>query len=77
MQLVTLSLDNNRLATLPSSLGRLSCLKRLDAFNNALKRLPDAGCLGPLANLVELRLRHNQLVALPTDAGGMGSLQVP
>jgi Leucine-rich repeat (LRR) protein len=74
--LETLSVDNNALETLPDTFGGLKSLRRLAAFNNKFTRLPDFGCLGPLTSLLELRLRHNHLVALPADMGGMASLQV-
>lgn len=58
-KLQSLSVDNNQLESLPPTLGGLAGLKRLEAFNNCISRIPPRGCLGPLKNLLELRLRHN------------------
>ena len=58
-QLQSLSVDNNQLESLPPTLGGLASLRRLEAFNNRISRIPARGCLGPLTTLLELRLRHN------------------
>mmetsp|Transcript_24293 Transcript_24293/g.28597 ORF Transcript_24293/g.28597 Transcript_24293/m.28597 type:complete len:1164 (+) Transcript_24293:199-3690(+) len=76
LKLESLSLDNNKLETLPATFGGMKALKRLYLFNNQISAFPNHGCLGPLTSLVELRLRHNILKQLPLDMGGMVSLQV-
>ena len=73
--LESLSIDNNRLESLPPTFGGLVNLRRLEAFNNSIGRLP-RGCLGPLSALVELRLRHNKLEALPNDIGGLKNVRI-
>ena len=58
-----LILTDNRIARLPSALGRLSALRKLMLAGNALEALPDeiAGCV----SLELVRLSDNRLTAVP------------
>ena len=58
-----LSLSQNQLRELPTSLGKLSNLRKLYVFSNKLERLPDS--FAELRALEVLYLEENQLTALP------------
>src|SRR5690606_18260714 len=60
--LENLWLDNNQLATLPTSIGNLTDLKVLNLSENMLTAVPST--LGNLTNLTELHLNGNQLTAV-------------
>lgn len=57
----------NKLASVPTSVGRLKVLQRLDLSNNVLQHLPDE--IGSLEQLVELELSRNKLKRLPESMG--------
>lgn len=72
--LLILSIDNNELITLPSTVGMLSSLVELNASNNYISSLPQE--ITQLHNLRVLYLRGNQLAELPTDMDRLESLEV-
>ena len=73
--LKSLYLDENRLSSIPASLGNLKQLKRLNLRKNQLTFLPDS--LAQLSNLEALILSSNQLVDFldPSVIAGLSSLK--
>ncbi|TVU30498.1 hypothetical protein EJB05_22125, partial [Eragrostis curvula] len=63
--LLNLSLSQNRITSLPSSLGDCESLIEVDLSSNLLAELPEA--LGNLHNLKALLLRNNGLTSLPAN----------
>ena len=63
----------NRLTSLPDSVGRLSRLRELHLRNNKLTSLPES--LGMLRELRHLDLRGNPLSHLPTAILGLPRLE--
>ena len=59
--------------SLPSSIGKLQTLTRLDLSDNKLTLLPDSFC--NLTALIHLNLSCNKLVALPVAFGNLTALQ--
>ena len=72
--LVTLNLCDNRLASLPDSLGVLHGLKSLLAHGNQLSSVPST--IRKLAALQALDLADNQLATLPDSIGELRQLRV-
>ncbi|KAI8523533.1 hypothetical protein RHMOL_Rhmol13G0081500 [Rhododendron molle] len=70
--LTNLSLSQNYLTTLPSSLEALACLTQLDIANNKLTSLPDE--IGHLTQLQVLKANNNRICAIPTSIGECTSL---
>ncbi|XP_057954302.1 plant intracellular Ras-group-related LRR protein 8 isoform X2 [Malania oleifera] len=70
--LTILSLNQNHLTTLPSSLGPLTSLCQLHVANNLLKHLPAE--IGLLTQLQVLKANNNRLSTIPTSIGSCSSL---
>ena len=68
-----LVLDDNRLTSLPGSVGELACLERLSVNGNALAQLPAS--IGSLKRLVSLSVARNKLSGLPFSLGGCSALE--
>ncbi|CAL4933773.1 unnamed protein product [Urochloa decumbens] len=63
-KLLNLSLSQNRITSLPSSIGDCESLTEVDLSSNLLTELPEA--FGKLYNLKVLHLRNNGLTSLPS-----------
>ena len=63
-KLARLSLQNSKLAQLPSALCRLDEMRYLDISKNHLASLPD-NCLNKMKNLKEFDAKQNELVEIP------------
>ncbi len=70
--LETLLLNNNNLASLPTSLASLTKLEKLDLSHNSLRELPDN--LGRLPGLRRLNVCANKLRKLPVSLGSCDTL---
>ncbi|KAG8091812.1 hypothetical protein GUJ93_ZPchr0012g19803 [Zizania palustris] len=70
--LTVLSLSQNRLVTLPSSLGSLTYLRELRIANNRLENLPVE--IGLLKHLELLVASNNRITSLPSSIGDCESL---
>lgn len=70
--LTVLSLSQNSLTTLPSSLGALTSLTQLHVTNNKLTSLPSE--LGLLKELEVLKASNNRMCSLPSSIGNCSSL---
>uniref|UniRef100_A0A0E0QZX3 Disease resistance R13L4/SHOC-2-like LRR domain-containing protein n=1 Tax=Oryza rufipogon TaxID=4529 RepID=A0A0E0QZX3_ORYRU len=70
--LTVLSLSQNRLVTLPSSLGSITHLRELRIANNRLENLPVE--IGLLKHLEILIANNNRITSLPSSIGGCESL---
>ncbi|KAM8888929.1 leucine-rich repeat-containing protein 40 isoform 2-T2 [Synchiropus picturatus] len=70
--LTTLDLHDNKLNSLPASLGELQELQQLRLSHNQLRSLPVEVCT--LRNLRSLTLQQNMLENLPEELGQMGNL---
>ena len=70
--LVWLNLGNNKLKSVPESLGGITSLEKLDLGNNKLKSLPDS--IGNLTSLERLYLERNKLKSLPDSIMGLENL---
>ncbi|KMT05407.1 hypothetical protein BVRB_7g175350 [Beta vulgaris subsp. vulgaris] len=70
--LTYLSLDQNQLTTLPSSLGALTYLEQLHVASNKLASLPSE--IGLLTRLEILKVNNNRLTAIPPSLGDCSSL---
>jgi Leucine rich repeat len=68
-----LYLHDNRLTSLPESLGRLGRLRYLNISENAFKMLPE--CICNMKGLIELRLSDNHLTELPETIGQLSELR--
>ena len=68
----TLSLDKNRLTSIPGLLGTMTSLRRILLHSNHLVELPASICL--LTNLETLDVHKNQVRALPAKIGALKSL---
>jgi hypothetical protein len=64
---VTLNLLRNKLSTLPTEIGDLVYLKRLEVATNKLSQIPSS--IGKLTALTHLNLESNELADLPRDFG--------
>ena len=71
-KLKTLSIDSNKLTSLPVEICTLNDLTALSVANNSLASLPDA--LGALSKLKTLNVARNALTALPESMCAMASL---
>ncbi|CAH9129259.1 unnamed protein product [Cuscuta epithymum] len=71
--LIVLSLNENRLTILPSSLGALTRLRQLHISKNKLTSLPIE--IGLLTKLEVLNARTNRLSTIPTSISGCASLE--
>jgi len=60
------------LKSLPTEIGRLTCLERLELNNNRLISLPQE--IGKLYALKGLYLRNNQLISIPAEMGNLTAL---
>jgi leucine-rich repeat protein SHOC2 len=69
-----LNLTNNRLTTLPNSIGKLNYLTAIDLAYNQLTSLPKD--IGNLTSLLDLNLAYNQLTSLPKSIGNLSSLTI-
>lgn len=72
--LTSLYLNNNRLETLPKSIGELRHLTHLDVSQNALSELPAE--IGMLVNLKSLWVFDNNLQSLPNEIGYLHQLDM-
>jgi Leucine-rich repeat (LRR) protein len=72
-RLVNLNLTENRLTTLPNSIGGLAALKTLNLNDNKLTMLPE--CISELTQLHSLDLWGNGLNALPESMNTLTSLE--
>lgn len=70
--LTNLDLHNNRITSLPDSIGSLSGLTELHLYSNQLTSLPDS--IGNLTSLIGLYLFNNQITSLPNTIGNLSSL---
>lgn len=68
-----LTLDNNRLTALPSSIGNITSLIILDASHNELTSLPDT--LGECLMLEQLLVQENRILSLPEEIGRCSKLR--
>jgi adenylate cyclase len=71
--LASLSLENNRIATLPAWFPRLCALRSLNISNNKLERVPAVVC--EMGGLQELDLSFNTITALPAELGQLARLR--
>jgi acyl-CoA synthetase (AMP-forming)/AMP-acid ligase II/Leucine-rich repeat (LRR) protein len=72
-RLVELTLEGNRLSSLPAAIGGLKRLKELWVHGNQISRLPDE--LGKCASLTVLQCHHNLLAELPDAMRQLSKLQ--
>lgn len=72
-RLVTLDLSENRLVTLPPTMGALFSLKKLDLLSNRITELPES--IGDLVSLASLDVGANQLSRLPPSIGWLIGLE--
>ena len=72
--LTKLYLNNNKLVTLPASVGKLRTLMELDLSLNHLSFLPEE--IGMLVNLKSLLLFDNHLSYLPSELGSLHQLEM-
>jgi Leucine-rich repeat (LRR) protein len=68
-----LYLHDNRLASLPASLARLTKLRYLNISQNAFEEFPK--CVCDMASLIELRVSDNALISLPDSLGRLSRLR--
>jgi len=73
LEIQTLYLNNNKLTSLPTSIGSLTSLKVLYVWKNKLTSLPAE--IGQLSSLKWLFLAHNQLTELPARIGQLEKLE--
>ncbi|CAH9109411.1 unnamed protein product [Cuscuta epithymum] len=71
--LIVLSMNENRLTILPSSLGALTRLRQLHISKNKLTSLPIE--IGLLTKLEVLNAHNNRLSTIPTSISGCASLE--
>jgi len=69
-----LNLTNNRLISIPSSIGNLNSLEYLNLENNQLTKLPDT--IGNLKSLRQLYLYKNHLITVPDTIGTLEKLKI-
>ena len=72
-RLTVLSLQRNRIKTLPREVGLLKSLRELYLRNNLIREVPTE--IGSLANLQQLHLQYNRLVSLPDELAQLTSLE--
>ena len=72
-ELKTLTVNNNRIETLPDNLSYLRSLRRIAARSNRLLELPVS--IGQLESLESLDLKGNRLTYLPSSIGQLTSLK--
>ena len=71
--LVELGIAKNKLVSLPSEIGTLTCLTDLDAYGNAIGgEMPSE--IGQVAALWTMDLSHNALDYIPPELGGLTAL---
>lgn len=70
---IMVQLSDNLLSTLPSTLGELTCLQRLNLSHNQLQELPAGAYILP--DLRSLQLDHNNFSSLPDDLGNLPVLE--
>ena len=73
-RLLDLQLQNNKLLALPSKIGLMTNLDKLNVRGNQLTELPES--IGLLADLTELNVGHNQLEMLSDTLCGLISLKL-
>lgn len=73
-KLQVLICDDNELAELPTSIGKLSSLQGLYCTNNQLQNLPNS--IGKLRSLQKFICYNNQLFELPASVGNLLSLEL-
>jgi len=66
-------LDNNQLTSIPTEIGKLTALIRLDLNDNQLTKIP--AVIGNLAALTILNLRKNQFDHIPTELDKLTALR--
>lgn len=69
-----LRLDNCNISYLPSAIGNLSKLKRIDLRDNNITKLPDEIC--DLENLEILSIADNDILTLPTNIINLKKLRM-
>jgi len=67
-----LKIYNDKLKTLPESIGNLKFLISLEIENSKLEQIPES--IGKLSSLESLRLKSNRLELLPNSIGNLKSL---
>ena len=70
---MSLSVANNKLTSLPKSIGQLDQLVYLHAWNNSLVTLPST--LGQVESLKVVDVRHNRLQQVSLDINVHGSME--
>ena len=70
--MIELRFTDNRISSIPSTIGKLTQLRELHAARNDLNELPAS--IGSLGNLRKLNLEANRLTALPSSIGNLGQL---
>ena len=68
-RLMTLTVVDNKLESIPGSIGKLRNLMNLFVSNNRLTFLPNS--VGKLQNLLNLRASNNRLISLPESVGNL------
>ncbi len=71
--LEVLDLSENRLKSIPETIGNLTSLKELLIWDNQLESLPES--IGNLASLQELNLAINEIESLPESIGNLKSIK--
>lgn len=72
-KIVGIGLVNEKLTSIPSSIGEMTSLRTLYLGSNRLTSIPES--VGNLTNLEELDLQNNQLTSLPNSIGNLVNLQ--
>jgi len=75
-RLTTLYLNNNNFKIVPKEISKLTTLKLLDLSFNQITDISPQTSINQMNNLVELRLRYNQLSSLPSNMLEATHLQV-
>ncbi|KAF2075586.1 hypothetical protein CYY_003129 [Polysphondylium violaceum] len=75
-RLTTLYLNNNNFKIVPKEISKISTLKLLDLSFNQITDISPQTNINQMTNLVELRLRYNQLSSLPSNMMEATHLQV-
>jgi hypothetical protein len=66
-------IKNNKLTTLPESIGNLQSLQKLDVSKNELSALPKS--IGTLKSLERLDLQYNKITSIPETISNLHSLK--